>query len=125
VDAGCGLKAEFADLFPNNKVYSYDLSNAGDNRIIVQDISHLPLHNDKSVDIVIQSQAWECLNFNDYVKEAYRILKDDGRLYIVQSKKDWDKSKVKFENAVINNNFKVENIKVKNKKNYITLSKFK
>lgn len=123
VDAGCGLKAEFADLFPNNKVYSYDLSNAGDNRIIVQDISHLPLHNDKSVDIVIQSQAWECLNFNDYVKEAYRILKDDGRLYIVQSKKDWDKSKVKFENTVINNNFKVENIKVKNKKNYITLSK--
>ena len=109
-------------MFPNNQVYSYDLSNIGDERIIIKDISNLS-HEDSSIDIVIHSQAWECLNFNDYVKEAYRILNNNGKLYVVQSVKDWKEKNDKFIKVILDNNFIVNDSKIKDKKYYTTIIK--
>jgi len=122
VDAGCGYKAFMKDLLPC-EVRSYDILNDDDKRIISgYSIDNLP-EETESVDVVIHSQVWEGVDFHKKVKEAHRILKTNGRLYVVQSTTEWERKKEKFQNAIIDNNFTLININEKNKKYFITLQK--
>jgi len=122
VDAGCGYKAFMQDLLPC-EVHSYDIFNDNDERIIPgHSIDNLPEENE-SVDVVIHSQVWEGVDFHKKVKEAHRLLKTGGRLYVVQSVTEWNRKKERFQNVIIDNNFTLINIDEKNTKYFITLQK--
>ena len=94
VDMGCG-KAQISKAFENDTRYefiNYDLISSG---VTIEqcDISHTPLI-DNSVDICILSMAMWCSNKSDYIKEAYRILESDGRLYIIEPTRRWSEKDV-------------------------------
>ena len=83
-DLGCGqnlLKEEIK----KNKVYSFD-HYAIDESVIACDISSLPLEDD-SVDISVLCLALMGSNSKDYLKEAYRIIRPMGYLFIAEPKK--------------------------------------
>ena len=77
-DLGCGVNR--LKTFVSNKVLSFDHIGI-DESVVECDISNIPLENN-SVDMVVISQALVGLNYVDYIKESYRILKS-GRICIV------------------------------------------
>ena len=89
VDMGCG-KAQIADHFTNDGRFTfinYDHVSSKKN-VLVQDISNTGLE-DHSVEICILCLAMWGSNCHDYVREAYRILESDGKLYIMEATKRW------------------------------------
>ena len=70
-DFGCGENL-MKNCIPENKVYSFDHV-AIDETVIVCDMAHTPLENE-SVDIAVFSLALWGTNYEDYFKEAYRVL---------------------------------------------------
>lgn len=83
-DFGCGDN-QMKIHIPNNKVYSFDHI-ACDDTVIACDMAHTPLEDD-SIDIAVFSLAlWGC-NYEDYFKEAYRVLSFDGLMYIAEPSK--------------------------------------
>lgn len=79
-DMGCG-DAKIAATVPN-KVHSFDFK-ARNSRVTQCDMSHTPL-DDKSVDLVVFVLSLMGTNVEDFIKEAYRILKPNGRLLVVE-----------------------------------------
>lgn len=86
-DFGCGENL-MKTFIPNNKVYSFDHV-AIDDSVIACDMAHTPLE-DESVDIAVFSLALWGSNFEDYFKEAYRLLTYDGLMYIAEPTKAYD-----------------------------------
>lgn len=86
-DFGCG-----ENLMKNcieNKVYSFDhCAMPGDDSVIVCDMAHTPLE-DNSLDIAVFSLALWGTNYEDYFKEAYRLLNYDGLVYIAEPSKSY------------------------------------
>lgn len=85
-DLGCGenlLKKEI-----DNLVYSFDHI-AIDRSVIQADISNVPMEAN-AVDVVVLSLAMMGKNSKEYLKEAYRILKPYGNIFISEPYKKWE-----------------------------------
>ena len=91
-DFGCGENL-MKTFIPNNKVYSFDHI-AIDDTVIACDMAHTPLE-DESIDIAVFSLALWGTNFEDYFKEAYRVLNYDGLMYIAEPSKSYDENQRK------------------------------
>lgn len=93
-DMGCGearFAFEVSKLKGSKKskkakltVHSFDLKKVND-RITVADIKHVPLP-DSSVHVVVFCLALMGTNFLDFIREANRILKPRGELWIAEIK---------------------------------------
>jgi superfamily II DNA or RNA helicase len=85
-DLGCGENLLKKEL-PKNKVLSFDHI-AIDDSVTECDISNLPIYSE-SVDVSILCLALMGTNYEDYITEAYRILKPMGFLFISEPKGKW------------------------------------
>ncbi|EAY01618.1 hypothetical protein TVAG_292510 [Trichomonas vaginalis G3] len=79
-DMGCG-DAKIAATVPNT-VHSFDFK-ARNSRVTQCDMSHTPLE-DKSVDVVVFVLSLMGTNVSDFIREANRILKPNGKLLVVE-----------------------------------------
>lgn len=82
-DFGCG-EAKLAEaLSDRHTVYSFD--HIAINQDVVEcDIAHIPL-DDETLDVAVFSLSLMGRNFIDYIREAYRTLKLDGSLHIIEA----------------------------------------
>ncbi len=84
-DFGCG-EAKLAECLPN-KVYSFDYIDINKD-VMACDIAHTPLQ-DEQLDVAIFSLSLMGINYGDYLKEAYRVLKFGGLLKIAEPINRW------------------------------------
>ncbi|XP_046853237.1 ribosomal RNA-processing protein 8-like [Xenia sp. Carnegie-2017] len=80
VDMGCG-EAKLAQSVPN-KVFSYDFIAVND-LVTACDMAKVPLLN-SSVDIVVFCLSLMGTNLNEFLQEAFRILKHGGILKVAE-----------------------------------------
>ena len=93
-------------FIPNNKVYSFDHV-AIDSSVIACDMAHTPLENE-SIDIAVFSLALWGNNYEDYFKEAYRLMTYDGLMYIAEPSSSYtDDERKSLINMLKNNGFTV------------------
>lgn len=121
-DFGCGENL-MKTFIPNNKVYSFDHV-AIDDTVIACDMAHTPLE-DECVDIAVFSLALWGSNYEDYFKEAYRLLTYDGLMYIAEPSKAYDEAqREELVGKLKDNGFEiVGNIENRGKFFYITVMK--
>lgn len=121
-DFGCGENL-MKNCIPHNKVYSFDHV-AIDESVIACDMAHTPLE-DESIDIAVFSLALWGSNYEDYFKEAYRLLNYDGLMYIAEPTKSYDETqRAELMEMLKRNGFTpVGNIEVRGKFFYITVIK--
>ncbi|XP_046654027.1 ribosomal RNA-processing protein 8-like [Daphnia pulicaria] len=79
-DFGCG-EAQIANTIPN-KVHSFDLVAAND-KVTACDMASVPLAT-KAVDVVVFCLSLMGSNIHDFLKEANRVLKIGGTLYVAE-----------------------------------------
>jgi SAM-dependent methyltransferase len=84
-DFGCG-EAKLAECLPN-KIFSFDHVAINEN-VISCDIAHTPLE-DETLDVAVFSLSLMGINYPDYLKEAYRVLKFGGLLKIAEPINRW------------------------------------
>jgi superfamily II DNA or RNA helicase/SAM-dependent methyltransferase len=84
-DFGCG-EAKLAECLPN-QVYSFDHIAINEN-VISCDITQTPLE-DETLDVAVFSLSLMGINYPDYLKEAYRVLKFGGLLKIAEPINRW------------------------------------
>ena len=82
-DMGCGENLLSKEL--TNKVHAFDYI-AIDKNVIACDMSSVPL-NSQEVDAVVFCLSLMGSNYLDYIKEAFRIIKPYGNLFICEPKK--------------------------------------
>ncbi len=81
-DFGCG-EAKLAEaLAGRHTVHSFDHVAVND-AVVACDMAHVPL-GDETLDVAIFSLSLMGANFTDYLREAHRALKLDGRLHIIE-----------------------------------------
>lgn len=104
-DFGCG-ENKFKDCIPHNKVYSFDHV-AFDDTVVACDMKNTQLENESIDDAVFSLSLWG-INYEDYIKEAYRILNYGGTIYISEpSNKYTTEEKENLKSLLIKNNFKI------------------
>jgi hypothetical protein len=82
-DFGCG-EAKLAEAVADrHTVHSFDHVAINDN-VVACDLAHVPL-DDETLDVAIFSLSLMGANFADYLREAYRTLKLDGDLHIIEA----------------------------------------
>ena len=82
-DFGCG-EAKLAEAVSDrHTVYSFDHIAVND-KVIACNMAHVPLE-DEALDVAIFSLSLMGSNFTDYLREAYRTLKLDGQLHIIEA----------------------------------------
>jgi len=82
-DFGCG-EGKFAEaMSEKNVVYSFDHI-AINESVVSCDMVNVPLE-DECLDVAIFSLSLMGANFSDYLQEAYRTLKLDGDLHIIEA----------------------------------------
>jgi hypothetical protein len=82
-DFGCG-EAKLAEAVSDrHTVYSFDHIAVND-KVIACDMAHVPLE-DEALDVAIFSLSLMGSNFTHYLREAYRTLKLDGQLHIIEA----------------------------------------
>ncbi len=82
-DFGCG-EAKLAEAVSDrHTVYNFDHIAVND-KVIACDMAHVPLE-DEALDVAIFSLSLMGSNFTDYLREAYRTLKLDGQLHIIEA----------------------------------------
>jgi superfamily II DNA or RNA helicase len=89
-DFGCG-EAELARLVPN-KVYSFDHV-AVNESVIVCDMTATGLA-DQTLDVAVFSLSLMGLNYQDYLREAYRLLRHGGWLKVAEPAARWGEAKL-------------------------------
>ena len=121
-DFGCGENL-MKNCIPYNKVYSFDHV-AIDESVIACDMAHTPLE-DESIDIAVFSLALWGSNYEDYFKEAYRLLNYDGLIYIAEPTKSYDETqRAELMEMLKRNGFTlVGDIEVRGKFFYLTVIK--
>jgi ubiquinone/menaquinone biosynthesis C-methylase UbiE len=90
LDLGCGILPQIRTYFqgrPNYTVRSFDHLSMVPG-VEACDITHLPVE-DESAMIVVLSQAMLGSNCKDYLREAYRVLDEFGRMYIAELTEKW------------------------------------
>lgn len=100
-DFGCG-EAKLAALLPN-KVYSFDHV-AINEKVTACDIAHIPL-NDMSLDVAVFSLSLMGLNYEEYLKEAHRVLKFGGLLKIAEPISRWTEKRTELLARITNLGF--------------------
>lgn len=101
-DLGCGENLLRKEL-PKNKVLAFDHV-AIDETVTACDISNLPLESE-SVDVAVLSLALMGSNYEDYIKEAHRILKPMGFLFIAEPHNKWEGKLEELENLLESEGF--------------------
>jgi superfamily II DNA or RNA helicase len=82
-DFGCG-EAKLAEAVSDrHAVYSFDHVAVNDD-VVACDMAHVPLE-DEALDVAIFSLSLMGANFTDYIREAYRSLKLDGQLHVIEA----------------------------------------
>ena len=116
VDMGCGT-AKISDHFKEDLRFiftNYDHVAIND-AVQVCDISHMPLE-DNTVDICIMSLALWGSNCEEYIREASRVLDENGILYIIDSTKRWSEEgrqdANKLKQMLETNGFKITNTNI-------------
>jgi hypothetical protein len=110
-DLGCGRAKVYNYMKDNPRFtfHNFDHVSIADH-IISRDISDTKL-NEYSMDIVIMSMCMWGSNCEDFIKEAYRILDEGGRLLIIEPHKRWHNAD---ENRLVEilkrNDFKIKHI---------------
>ena len=91
IDMGCG-RAQISEHFKDDARFHFiNYDHVAINETVqVCDISKMPLEDD-SVDICIMSLALWGSNFEEYIREAYRVLETNSTLYIIDSTKRWSR----------------------------------
>ncbi len=89
-DFGCG-EAELARLLPN-KVYSFDHVAVNDS-VVVCDMATTGLA-DQTLDVAVFSLSLMGLNYQDYLCEAYRLLRHGGWLKVAEPASRWGNGKL-------------------------------
>lgn len=87
-DFGSG-PTELSKMLPSNKVYSFDHSKILGDSIIECDMSNTDLE-DKEIDVAVFSLSLMGLNWIDYIKEARRVLTDQGHILIATTNRELD-----------------------------------
>lgn len=82
-DFGCGEALLAQTVSDRHTVYSFDHIAIND-KVIACDMAHVPLE-DEALDVAIFSLSLMGSNFTDYLREAYRTLKLDGQLHIIEA----------------------------------------
>ncbi|NUN63609.1 hypothetical protein HCU40_02345 [Pseudanabaena biceps] len=118
-DFGCG-EAKLAELLPNI-VHSYDHV-AINEKVIACDIAHTPL-KDETLNVAVFSLSLMGLNCSDYLKEAYRTLKDGGSLLIAETLSRWTDKKQELIEAIRNSGFTIVSEKTSDRFLYINATK--
>jgi superfamily II DNA or RNA helicase len=118
-DFGCG-EAKLAELLPNI-VHSYDHV-AINEKVIACDIAHTPL-KDETLDVAVFSLSLMGLNYSDYLKEAYRTLKDGGSLLIAETLSRWIDKKQGLIESIRNSGFTIISEKTGDRFLYINATK--
>ncbi len=85
-DFGCGENLLSKEI--PNKVYAFDHI-AIDDSVISCDITNVPLE-DNSLDVVVFCLSLMGSNYKDYFKEAYRVLKPYGNIFICEPSSKWE-----------------------------------
>lgn len=86
-DFGCGENL-FKHCVPKNKVHSFDHI-AIDDTVTACDMRNTGL-GDETIDVAVFSLALWGTNRVEYIKEAYRVLRRKGMIYIAEPSKDYD-----------------------------------
>jgi SAM-dependent methyltransferase len=100
-DFGCG-EAKLAECLPN-KVYSFDHIAINEN-VISCDITQIPLE-DETLDVAVFSLSLMGINYPDYLKEAYRVLKFGGLLKIAEPINRWIEQQPELLDRITNTGF--------------------
>ena len=82
-DFGCGKALLHQELSDKHIIHSFDHHTFNSN-VIACDISKTPLNN-KQLDVAVFSLSLMGSNIADYITEANRTLKLDGRLFLIES----------------------------------------
>ena len=123
IDFGCGTN-EFKS-FVENKVISIDHISFDDS-VIACDMKDISTHvSNETQDIAVFSLALWGPNFTDYLKEAHRVLRKRGIVYIAESTKSYkEESEREKLSAVLESvGFKMQEIEIKDKFTYFTAIK--
>jgi superfamily II DNA or RNA helicase len=82
-DFGCGEAVLAHALSDHHTVHSFDHVAINEN-VVACDMAHVPL-DDETLDVAVFSLSLMGSNFTDYLREAYRTLKLDGHLHVVEA----------------------------------------
>jgi len=104
-DFGCGDAQMAKDLIQRHpdafKVHSFDLVSSQNPELVTAcDMANVPLEA-KSVDVVVFCLALMGTNLADFIREAHRVLKDNGRVQIAEVR-----SRIEYSHGRSNNNNK-------------------
>lgn len=102
-DMGCGENLLSKEL--TNQVHAFDYV-AIDKNVIACDMSSVPL-NSQEVDAVVFCLSLMGSNYLDYLKEAFRIIKPYGNLFICEPKKKIDNRIEDFKKDIESVGFKI------------------
>lgn len=122
VDFGCGMN-ELKLYIPKNKVISFDHV-AIDNSVIACDMRDISMYvESNSVDVCVFSLSLWGPNYEDYIKEAYRVLNRKGIIYIAEPFMELEKEQDLID-KITKNGFKIfGSIDNKSKFTYISAIK--
>ncbi len=82
-DFGCGEAALAEAVSDRHTVHSFNHVALNDD-VVACDMAHVPL-DDETLDVAIFSLSLMGTNFTDYLQEAYRTLKLDGHLHLIEA----------------------------------------
>jgi len=102
-DMGCGENLLSKEL--TNQVHAFDYV-AIDKNVTACDMSSVPL-NSQEVDAVVFCLSLMGSNYQDYLKEAFRIIKPYGNLFICEPKKKIDNRIEEFKKDIESVGFKI------------------
>ena len=102
-DMGCGENLLSKEL--TNQVHAFDYV-AIDKNVTACDMSSVPL-NSQEVDAVVFCLSLMGSNYLDYLKEAFRIIKPYGNLFICEPKKKIDNRIEEFKKDIESVGFKI------------------
>ncbi|CAJ1934527.1 unnamed protein product [Cylindrotheca closterium] len=104
-DFGCGDAQLAKDLMKRHpdafQIHSFDLVSHNNPELVTAcDMANVPL-KDKSVDVVVFCLALMGTNLADFIREAHRVLKDNGRVQIAEVR-----SRIEYSHGRSSNNKK-------------------
>jgi SAM-dependent methyltransferase len=102
-DFGCGENLLSKEI--KNKVYAFDHIAIDDN-VIACDMTNVPLENN-FLDVAVFSLSLMGSNYKEYLKEAHRVLKPMGILYISEPYKRWEDKIDQLKNTLSEIGFKM------------------
>ena len=101
-DFGCG--DNILRTLVKNEVHSFDHV-AKDETVTACDVSNVPL-DDETLDVVVFSLSLMGSNHKDYFKEAHRVLKKYGNVFICEPAKKWEGKREVFKEELESAGFK-------------------